>query len=65
LGHINYIYRHKVSKEKWKITDEFGHEVFVTGDHSIMVERNGALLEVKPSEINFETDFLITIKENV
>lgn len=57
---IEYIYRHKVSKAKWKVTDNFGNEVIITGDHSIMVERDGNLMEVKPAEI-LETDVLISI----
>jgi hypothetical protein len=55
---INYIYRHKVSKEQWEIEDEFGNTVIVTGDHSIMIERSGSLIEVKPSEL-LDTDLLI------
>jgi DNA polymerase elongation subunit (family B) len=44
------VYRHKVSKSKWKIIAG-GKEVEVTGDHSIMVMRNDQLVELKPSEI--------------
>lgn len=54
------VYRHKVSKPKYKITDEDGNEVIMTDDHSVMVERDGELLEIKPSEINVEIDFLIS-----
>ena len=58
---FNYIYRHKVSKAKWKITDEDGNEVIVTEDHSCMVERDGDLIEVKPKDILPE-DTLISVK---
>jgi DNA polymerase elongation subunit (family B) len=58
---FNYVYRHKVTKQKWKITDEHGNQVTVTGDHSVMVERNGELIEVKPRDIK-ENDILITVK---
>ena len=57
---INYVYRHKTSKQKWEIEDEDGNIITVTSDHSCMVERNGKLIEVKPSEI-LEEDILITI----
>jgi len=56
---VKYITRHKVKKTRWKITDIDGNEVIITGDHSIMVERNGAIIEVKPSEIDIKTDLLI------
>lgn len=59
-GDVEFIYRHKVSKAQWRVTDEFGNQVTITGDHSIMVERNGTLIEVKPSEI-LPDDILITV----
>jgi len=59
-GNVNYIYRHKVSKERWEIEDELGHKIVVTGDHSIMVERNGKLIEIKPRDI-LDTDILICL----
>lgn len=61
LGHINYIYRHKVSKDLYEIEDELGNTVTVTEDHSIMVERLGQLIQVKPTEIT-DNDILISIK---
>lgn len=57
---INYVYRHKVSKEKWEIEDELGNIVIVTGDHSAMVERNNILIECKPRNI-LKDDVLISI----
>lgn len=48
---INYVYRHKVKKSRYKITDASGKTVIVTEDHSIMVERNKTLVEVKPSNL--------------
>ena len=59
-GNINYIYRHKVSKEQWEIEDEEGNKVIVTGDHSVMVERDGILMEITPRDIK-DSDILITI----
>jgi hypothetical protein len=59
---VKAIYRHKVSKPRWKITLQDGKTVVVTGDHSIMVMRNGELVEVRAEEINRDTDFCISIK---
>ena len=59
---VNYVYRHKCSKPKWEIEDENGNIICVTEDHSCMVERDGKLICVKPSEI-LDTDYLITISD--
>lgn len=56
---VNYIMRHKVSKSKFKITSESGKEIIVTGDHSCMVIRDGALISIKAKDINPKTDKLI------
>lgn len=50
-GEINYIYRHKTRKGKWRITDSEGNMVVVTSDHSIMIERNGVLVHIKPEDM--------------
>lgn len=55
---VKAVYRHKVSKARWKVTLADGKSVEVTNDHSIMVERNGELMEVKPSEILESDDFI-------
>lgn len=47
----NYIYRHKVTKKRFKITTANGKEVIVTEDHSIMVLENEKLVEKKPSDL--------------
>jgi len=47
---ITYIKKHKTNKELFKITIE-GKTVIITEDHSIMVERNGNIIECKPREI--------------
>lgn len=57
---INYVYRHKVSKEKWSIRDENNNMIVMTNDHSIMAERDGILMELKPSEV-MNTDILLTV----
>lgn len=58
---IRYVMRHKVSKARYKIKTASGKEVVVTGDHSCMVVRDNRLTAVKASEINIETDKIITI----
>ena len=58
---IKKIIRHKVKKPKWKITTESGKEVIVTNDHSVTVFRDGKKMHIKPSEINLETDEILSI----
>jgi DNA polymerase elongation subunit (family B) len=60
MGNINYIYRHKVSKDLYEIEDELENTITVTEDHSVMIERGGVLIEAKPTGIN-ETDTLISV----
>lgn len=62
-GVAKRVIRHKVKKDKWKIEDCFGNVVFVTNDHSIMVVRDGVLMETKPFEVDEDTDSLVTIDE--
>lgn len=56
------IIRHKVSKERWKLTTASGKSVIVTGDHSLIVFRDGVQLEMTAREINPETDLVLTVK---
>jgi DNA polymerase elongation subunit (family B) len=63
LGHIEYIYRHKVSKDLYEVEDELGNIITITEDHSVMVERAGKLIDVKPADI-LDSDILISIKVN-
>lgn len=58
---IKKVIRHKVKKPKWKITTESGKEVIVTNDHSVTIFRNGKKIHVKPSEINVETDEILSV----
>lgn len=57
---ISYVMRHKTKKKLYRITTANGKEVTVTEDHSVMVDRNGFLIECKPNEI-LEDDGIITI----
>ena len=59
-GDVKYIMRHKVSKPKWKLKGKDGKEIIVTGDHSLIVFRNGEKIKVKPSEI-IKTDKILII----
>lgn len=58
---IAAVYRHKVKKARYRITLENGASVIVTGDHSIMVLRDGTLVSVCAADINSDTDTCITI----
>lgn len=58
---IKYIMRHKVSKEQWKLKTKSGKEIFVTGDHSLMVLRNNELIAIKAKDVNKETDKIISL----
>jgi metal-responsive CopG/Arc/MetJ family transcriptional regulator len=60
LGHINYVYKHEVTKDMYEIEDSFGNVVTVTEDHSIMVERNNELIELKPFDLS-ENDVIISL----
>lgn len=57
---IECVMRHKTKKKLYRITTENGKQVTVTEDHSVMVDRDGFLIEVKPTEIR-ENDLIITI----
>lgn len=59
---VKYVMKHKVEKRLFKIKCN-GREVVITNDHSIMVKRDGKLIEVKPFEIK-KTDKLILVKES-
>ena len=62
LTNIKNISRHKVTKDKWKVS--VGDKtIYTTCDHSIMVYRDGTILEVRPEDIK-ESDCLIVKKDN-
>lgn len=58
---IEYLYSHKTNKKIYKITLDNEKSVEVTEDHSIIVERNGEILTIKPNELS-ENDFFISLK---
>jgi len=49
-GNINYIMKHKVKKEMFKIKVN-GKEIICTEDHSIMVRRGDKIISVSPKNI--------------
>jgi hypothetical protein len=59
---FNFVMRHKTNKNKWEVITEDGKSVIVTDDHSIMVERNGNLIEVKPNDLVIG-DFVIVVND--
>jgi intein/homing endonuclease len=60
---VKRIIRHQVTKPMWRLKTSSGREIIVTGDHSMIVFRDGIKLEVKPSEI-LKTDKVLTIIKN-
>ena len=62
LTNIKNISRHKVTKDKWKVS--VGDKtIYTTCDHSVMVYRNGNVIEVRPEDIK-ESDCLIVKKDS-
>jgi len=57
---LNCVMRHKTKKKLYKITTANGKTVTVTEDHSVMIDRDGFLIECKPTEI-LENDLIITL----
>lgn len=60
LTYIKNISRHKVSKGQYKISINEQQTLNITEDHSIMIYRNGEIIECKPNEIK-NTDYLIVL----
>ena len=61
MSNISYVMRHKTKKKIYKINLSNGKSVKVTEDHSVMVDRDGFLIEVKPTDI-LKTDLIICLK---
>lgn len=61
LSMVKNIIRHKTSKEKWVIKSG-NRKIVVTGDHSIIIFRNGVKMEIKPVDIR-KTDKILIYKE--
>jgi DNA polymerase elongation subunit (family B) len=61
MSKIAYVMRHKTRKKLYKINLKNGKSITVTEDHSVMVDRDGFLLEVKPTDI-LSTDLILCLK---
>ena len=61
---VSFLVRHRTTKKKWRLKTSNGKEVVVTNDHSIMIERDGELVEEKPENI-VKGDPVFTISEDV
>jgi DNA polymerase I len=61
MSNISYVMRHKTRKKIYKVTMCNGKEIKVTEDHSLMVDRDGFLMEVRPTDIQ-PNDLIICLK---
>jgi len=61
---VKRVIRHRVSKKRWRLRLKSGLEVIVTGDHSLIVFRNGQKVEAKPSEV-LMTDDVLSVSDPV
>jgi DNA polymerase elongation subunit (family B) len=64
MSGVEAVMRHKTRKKLYRITTANGKHVTVTEDHSLMVDRDGFLMEVKPMEMR-EDDVIITLATQV
>ena len=62
---VKSIMKHKVSKEKYTITDEYDNSIIVTGDHSIMILRDNKLISAKSKDILNDDKLIIINNGNV
>lgn len=61
-GKVDYMERHLIKKEQFKIKTKSGKQIFVTKDHSIMVLNDiGKIIEKKPNELSVN-DKVVSIK---
>lgn len=59
---IKHVIRHKVSKSQFKIRTKSGKEIIVTGDHSVIVFRDGKQMAIEAKNINVNTDLVLVVK---
>lgn len=55
---IKNVSRHRVTKDKWEVKIPGKDSLYMTSDHSIIVYRDGELIECKPYEV-LDTDYLV------
>ena len=60
---INYVMKHRIKKELFKITNSLGQSVTVTQDHSVIVKdkTTGEIKSIKPCKLNREKHQIINI----
>lgn len=63
-ANVKNIFRHKVSKKKYKIKSG-DREIIMTEDHGLMVMRNGEMIRISPKEYQTGDKILTTTFENV
>ena len=61
---IKYIMRHKTNKSIYKISSK-NKKINVTEDHSIVIVRNNIICNIKPNDINLNTDKLIIYNNEI
>ncbi len=59
------VVRHKVKKEKWILKSLSGKIIAVTGDHSLVVFRDGKKTVVKANEVNVSLDKILIVLEEI
>ena len=59
---IKRLIRHKITKPRWKLKTKTGKEIYVTGDHSCIVFREGKQYSIKTCEIK-QGDKVLIIKK--
>lgn len=62
LTGIKNVSRHKITKDKWKVSIPNHTPLYITSDHSIIVYRNNKLIECKPEHI-LPTDKLVILAD--
>jgi hypothetical protein len=50
-ANVKRIIRHKVTKPKYELKTKSGNKVIITGDHSLVIFRDGIELVIKPNEV--------------
>lgn len=59
FGQVEYIEKHKIKKRRFKIKTQYGKDIIVSEDHSVMVMVDNQLIEKKPMDLN-QNDCVIT-----
>ena len=60
MSNVSFVIRHKTKKKLYRVTMQDDSQVTVTEDHSLMVDRDGFTIEVKPTEL-LDNDLIIKL----